>query len=609
MVNGYFADTTGLMILWTLWTLLCIGVLIFCIVLRVQKLLKSNVNTSIQWSEPKNLSFPKVSICNENSYDASAASYFNVLIANELYDLVSNGFWKASNIISFKIMYAEFIASRKFVFSHYSRFYQDFRSNDKLISKHMPWTNMFGNTLFYKGTANDIYLKTFSSVSLVTEFCIVNPKILPGRIANASKEYCKLSRPTDVQSVFCDEKVMREYDDATLCRILMWGPTIDENWQLLMLDPARINFGRELAHDSDKLDWADRSVFQTYNRNGEIIKFLNQVNVSKLILQNENAPATTNLVYSIIEKMNINSTAYSKVVDIQTGINRFQFELKMKLIWLAKFSLEEGQPLPLSAYPTMVKLTRFTEFRTNIHDELWDTGNQITIDELKELGFMPIPDKLFHLMTFNGERLDPSRTLFHEADRNGLLCMGVSPNLYQHVAGPNGGMKIALYTGLGELNQFTMNMGYFKNPSWSLHLDLHGSPFIGSTIQKINIHNSRKTSIGIVQQSFERIPSDDNPCSESQKQNFVQCVVRCQVDHVESICNCWFSVGENKNGFDACGFDKAFEEECYNAMVSVKKSDFADQCDCNLPCSEKTYQTSYAVGNVGLEEFGYRDSV
>ena len=143
ITDSYFADRTSLAIIWAIWTVACTGILIACVKLRADQLIENNIVTAIQWSEPKNLSFPKISICNENGYDMSSTSYFSVMLAEEIFEKLTKIDLFSDQVLGFKLLIIEFLATRVFMTSHYIKIFgNDFGFNQKLHKKHMPFSTL-----------------------------------------------------------------------------------------------------------------------------------------------------------------------------------------------------------------------------------------------------------------------------------------------------------------------------------------------------------------------------------------------------------------------------------------------------------------------------------
>jgi len=133
--------------------------------------------------------------------------------------------------------------------------------------------------------------------------------------------------------------------------------------------------------------------------------------------------------------------------------------------------------------------------------------------------------------------------------------------------------------------------------------EVHLFNFIGTTVPEIKVQNGKKTSISMIQQSFQRISTKSNPCSQDQSETFLHCTTSCQIKYLEDQCNCFFATYYSENtdeNFLPCPFSKAFEETCYQAGKTIKTPEFIESCNCFLPCSEKSYKFEYTVGDVGL---------
>lgn len=67
----YFSTNFCARIMWLIWSLVCTGSLFYFLMIRFEKLLANEKTTSISKESALNLTLPKITICNTNSYDES----------------------------------------------------------------------------------------------------------------------------------------------------------------------------------------------------------------------------------------------------------------------------------------------------------------------------------------------------------------------------------------------------------------------------------------------------------------------------------------------------------------------------------------------------------
>ena len=653
---SHFSNATSKNIrtFWFFCTLSCIGALSYFVILRLKDYITSDVVASFKIEQSNNLQFPKITVCQSNTFDDTNLHYFFYQLKLVLTEIFRQQLFFSSS--GFKITLAEFmyskIKNKRRTMLHDEQVFVTGQGNvhSDYSNQFMHYTNKILTKIVLDPKIDAFpFAYYWMFPEKIEEHCseqeISNwaPKFLSERCNSTWTDFSLQPEQYDYMFWLCPfaEKfdngtfTGKGYTDDQLCSFKLFSPFIEDQGHFF-----------EMSYQAESIDFLASEVvydwlfakdpYDLYNNHyGEGIKYYIDPRISPIDHYLEygkqfadcakNKTRTDPLFFDCIDSRNLPDpnfenleNSFISAIESLHAAKAKHIEAIKKGQWMTQLTNLDDK---LHLNPTEIEYMAAIwvwYFMNYDPDEYDPMVKNFKLSEQKD--FYQIMEAETNILYSRfGEKVYENVTDMFEntispKSNNCLQLKTDQLDLYQDSNGENAGLYFFIFTGDRNKANTHATLDFSVPAKMTVSVDLPDSQFSDVTVTTpVSFENGKITKIILEKTAIEKDPKFPG-CSALQTDSIIACRQKCFVRYITDVessgCGCLpaFALNgtdRNNKNENECTFEQLIQTNCYESIVNFKNmtmSEVNKKCNCEQPCSSSSYKITTLTGRSGFDK-------